>query len=146
MRTPAKRDSDLLHKLTNPRARSHLREVFFFGIVGVTATCTHYFCALVLVTILQFNVYVSNILGYLSAVMLSWFGHSFLSFRTAPSLERFKRFCLVSALTFSLSQGILFVAEDLFHWPAKYSLVVVVMSIPVISFVLNKFWVFRSIK
>ncbi|MGL4565081.1 MAG: GtrA family protein, partial [Halioglobus sp.] len=56
-------------------------QVLRFALVGAAATCTHYIVALI--SALHIHLYGANLLGYLAAVAISYFGHQRYSFRVA---------------------------------------------------------------
>jgi putative flippase GtrA len=124
-------------------SRETLRQLAMFGLVGVMATITHYLAALGCHEILGLGLHVSNLLGYACAVGVSYFGHGLLTFRVELNRRVLRRFVLVSIATFAASAGILAGLENQLQLPHRLSLAVVVMTIPLISFVLNKLWVYR---
>ncbi len=120
-----------------------VRQFFVFCVVGVIATLTHYLVALFFHELLAVNLYVCNLIGYVTAVVVSYCGHSRFTFRVALSQEIFRRFIIVSILTFIASEGILAVLENTLQLGHRISLAIVVLIIPLITFLLNKMWVFR---
>lgn len=132
----------MIRRLFNEH-RHHLREVVFFALVGLTATFTHYGIAVAINEWVLANVYVANLAGYSTAVLVSYFGHSILSFQVSFSRERFIKFCIASISTFLLSQVWLWVLQQIFPGYPKVTLFIVVISIPAISYLINKLWVFR---
>lgn len=123
--------------------RRVLRQVAVFGLVGVAATATHYVVALLCHEGAGVNLYFSNLAGYATAVAVSYVGHGVLTFQVRLSREVFRRFILVSVATFLASEGILAALEEQAGLPHRVSLAVVVLTIPAISFLLNKLWVYR---
>lgn len=123
--------------------KNNVKEVFFFGLVGVTATATHYLIALGCLKLIGINLYAANLLGYLSAVAVSFFGHSLLTFNVGVKIKFLGPFVLVSISTFLLSEGLLWVLEENIQIAPHISLAIVVTTIPIITYLLNKFWVYR---
>ena len=135
-----------------------IKQIATFGVVGVLATATHYFVALFLATggigfnqqsHLEIadttgflNVYLANLAGYLCAVSLSYFGHGIFTFKVALNKNVFKKFVVVSVSTFLLSEVMLTLLENVLKLAPQFSLAVVVMTIPILSFIVNKFWVY----
>lgn len=120
------------------------RQLVAFGCVGVLATLVHYFVALKLTEGLLLNIFLANVAGYLAAVLVSLYGHSVFTYRKKVDSLIAGRFFLVSIATLLVSQGILFVLEGYFKFSHRVSLAVVVSSIPLVSFFINKFWVYRA--
>lgn len=127
----------------SPEGLKLLRQLFFFGIVGVSATLTHYLVALCSHNYLGFSLYFANVSGYCAAVAISYFGHGKLTFQRQLKWPVFFRFVLVSLTTLGLSEGILWILLTQFTLHHAISLAIVVCTIPVITFILSKIWVFR---
>lgn len=123
--------------------REMLRQLVIFGLVGVAATLTHYSIALLSHEVLGLHLYVANPVGYICAVGVSFFGHGRWTFRVDLGMGVFRRFVIVSITTFLASQAILVGLEAGLDLPHRLSLGVVVLTIPLISFLLNKLWVYR---
>ena len=119
------------------------RQLFFFGLVGLLATATHYAVALFSHEYLGVSLYLANPVGYLCAVMVSYHGHGNVTFQHAMGHRVFIRFAVMSVTTFVLSEVLLVVLEQYAGISQRLSLLAVVLSIPVLSFLLAKLWVFR---
>ena len=123
-----------------------LKQFIIFGLVGILATLTHYLVALFFHESLAVNLYICNLFGYVTAVIVSYVGHSRFTFRVAFCKQVFQRFVIVSIFTFLTSEGILAILEHTLQLGHRFSLAVVVLTIPLITFLLNKIWVFRHPK
>lgn len=119
-----------------------LRQIASFACVGVMATLVHYCVALILVEVFLVVSYLANVGGYLCAVSVSLFGHSAFTYRKKVNRQIVKRFIVVSLSTLALSEGLLWVLQVGFAMPARYALAIVVACIPVVTFLVNKFWVY----
>lgn len=120
-----------------------LGEILRFGVVGVAATLVHYLtalAALALVPPLQ-----ANVIGFLTAVAVSWIGHSRWTFRTArvSGAARLPKFVATVIGGFSMSQGALWLVEHTDALPDVLALAVAVGVVPPTTYLLNKFWVFK---
>ncbi|MAN50853.1 MULTISPECIES: GtrA family protein [unclassified Marinimicrobium] len=120
-----------------------LRQLVCFGIVGVAATLTHYLMALSSHEGLGLNLYAANLLGYVTAMTVSFYGHGWLTFRVALTRATLQRFVVASVSTFLSSEILLWALETGTSLPHRITLSIVVISVPVVSFILNKFWVYR---
>jgi putative flippase GtrA len=121
-----------------------LRQVFYFGVVGISATLTNYFIAVLAFEYVGLNIYTSQFVGYIFAVTVSLFGHSKLTFQTQLTSSVFTRFMVVSLTTLVFSEILLLFIERLLVLSHRISLLIVVIIIPVITFLLSKLWVFRQ--
>ncbi|MBP6725306.1 MAG: GtrA family protein [Halioglobus sp.] len=121
-------------------------QVMRFALVGAAATCTHYIVALI--SAIHIPIYGANLLGYLAAVAISYFGHQRYSFRVAAEdvshQRQLPRFVAGSLGGLALSYLLLALMRDLVGAPNWLSLAVAVGLVPVYAFVLNKLWVFRA--
>lgn len=125
-------------------SREALRQLVVFGLVGIAATVTHYLIALGSHEGMGFSLYVANLAGYVCAVGVSYFGHGLLTFRVRLTPGVLGRFIVVSITTFLASEVILAGLQTGLKLPHRVSLAVVVLTIPLISFLLNKLWVYRN--
>jgi putative flippase GtrA len=136
------------HRSQSDKGPGGLRgEVLRFALVGAAATCAHYGVALLLAR--HLNLYGANLLGYLAAVAISYFGHQRYSFRVAPGdishQRQLPRFIAGSLGGLALSYLLLALMKDLLGAPAWLSLAVAVGLVPVYTFLFNKLWVFRTV-
>lgn len=120
-------------------------EAMRFAMVGVAATAAHYTVALLLAD--YGNVYGANLLGYLAAVAISYFGHQRVSFQLAPGdishRRQLPRFVLGSLGGLALSYLVLAIAAHLLGAPDWLALAAAVGLVPIYSFLFNKLWVFH---
>lgn len=121
-----------------------MRELVVFGIVGVLATLVHYVSALLFVEGVGLAELTANFLAYCLAVGVSYFGHAIFTFRAPVSKKGFLKFIVVSLTALALSQALLYTLGRLGWFGFRINMLVVVCSIPVFSFVMNKFWVYRA--
>lgn len=120
-----------------------MRQLLTFGGVGLIATLVHYCMAVALFSVLGVNILSANIVAYLTAVGVSFFGHSLLTFQVGLTKGNFFRFLVISGLCFASAQGLLLLLEYVAIAPSEINMVFVVLFIPIISYIINKFWVYR---
>jgi len=125
-----------------PLASNAILQLFIFGVVGVLATATHYVVALVCTEAMGISVYISNLFGYLVALPPPFFGYGTFTFRVRLSPQIFTRFCIASALTFLFSECLLGILATQYQMGHRLNLLLVVILIPMVTFVINKFWVY----
>lgn len=121
-----------------------MRELVVFGCVGIAATATHYLVAILLVELLGVSVLSANVGGYCGAVSVSYFGHSRLTFRVSPSKTRLIRYIVVSLCALLLSQLLLTFLTAKQWFPYRVNMALVVTTVPVASYLLSKFWVYKE--
>jgi putative flippase GtrA len=123
-----------------------LSQIFYFGAVGITATIVNYVAALIFHEQLSVSLYTAQLLGYCLAVTISLLGHSKFTFRSQLTFGVFFRFVVVSLSTLGLSEFLLLCLESLLAISHRFSLLIVVCTIPVITYILSKLWVFQESK
>ena len=115
-----------------------------FGLVGVAATVTYYVVSLTMT--LWMSVFWANLFGYGVAVFVSYYGHHRVTFAAARTAAGHRlamtRFAAATLLSLAASQGTLYFAVRVLSLPDWLGLAMVVMVVPLISFVLFQFWVF----
>ncbi|HRF45765.1 MAG TPA: GtrA family protein [Candidatus Competibacteraceae bacterium] len=115
-----------------------------FAIIGGTATVTHIITALALNEILGLPALTANFLAFTTAVLVSYWGnHSWTFSRQGQHDHYLPRFVVVALTGMVLNQIIVYTMVDLGHWSYRLALAIVVFMVPLITFTLNRLWVFE---
>jgi len=123
----------------------HGRQGLLFAVIGVAATTVHYVVALFFVHIpTSSSALLANLIGYVSAVFVSYFGHAKITFKAEVKLRSLGRFWASSISGFAASQLILYTLINHFDVNAKHALLFAILSIPLLSYIVSKYWVFRD--
>jgi putative flippase GtrA len=122
-----------------------VREVNAFALVGVTATACQVGVTLAAHRWLGAQPIVASLLGYLASVSLSYLGNSRLTFRR-PALHgpQFARFAAISLAGLGVNLGVVYLCTHILGWPLWMAMAPVVLTVPACTFVLSKFWAFRT--
>lgn len=120
-----------------------IRQLFCFGLVGAAATATHYLTALLGHEWLGINLYLANLLGYVTALSVSFVGHGWLTFQVSLTRARLARFVPASVSVFLASELLLWGLESATPLPHQATLLLVVATVPVATFLINRYWVYR---
>ena len=128
--------------------RAHLAatacEAMRFGAVGVCATLT-YVAVSLLTNRVGWPSYACSTLAYVTSAGVSYFGHGAFTFpSTAPHREKWPRFLTVSVLVYALTNLIVFIAMDILKQSFLISTLVIVLCIPLLTWIVSRVWVFRS--
>jgi putative flippase GtrA len=123
------------------------RELFWFGVVGVSALLVHFLLvSVVLVPAHLAPPLVANIIGFLLAFQVSYWGHRRLTFQAGHIAHRqaLPRFFAVSCLSFCVNEALYFIL--LHHTSLDYraALLLVLFTVAVLTFVLGKLWAFSG--
>ncbi|HEX6980809.1 MAG TPA: GtrA family protein [Alphaproteobacteria bacterium] len=115
-----------------------------FAAVGIAATLVHFLTVAVLIDGLGFPIAsVANVMGVVAGSSVSYFGNFFWTFRAeGRHVARVARFAIVYGLVFSLNGLIMLLATDIAGIPYMIPLVVSLCVTPVLTFLLNRHWVF----
>ncbi len=116
-----------------------------FGIIGVSATIVHYAVALLMNEFFGLPPLWSNLIAFLSAWPVSYFGNYFWTFgATGSHRESFVRFGVAAICGLLLSQFIVWVVAENMGFALRYALIPALLLVPVFSFAMSRFWVFAS--
>ncbi len=121
------------------------RQVGLFIVVGVAATLCNAAVAIAAQRLLGVAPLTASLIGYLSAVGISYLGNSLLTFRR-PVMHgpQFAKFVVISLVGFAINQTIVFLATSRLHWPLVVAEIPVVLIVPPSTFLMSKFWAFRE--
>lgn len=116
-----------------------------FGIVGILATILHLLAAYLANQIFELPPQLANFIGFLVAFFFSFIGHLRFTFSASGATSfYFPRFIGLSCMTLLLSSLIVYVTDEHLNWPFLASIVAVGFAVPLISFVVSKYWVFNA--
>lgn len=125
--------------------RGMKQELFWFGVIGISALLTHFLFVLVLVP-LGLHPLVANVFAYLLAFQVSYWGHRLKTFDAGHLAHRrtLPRFFAVASLSFLLNEALYFLL--LHYTPLDYrlALLIVLFAVAVVTFVLSRHWAFAG--
>jgi len=120
-----------------------LRQISTFALVGGAATAAHLGSALVANQYFGLPPLSSNLVGYTSAVLISYLGNARFTFKR-PTMNgaQFARFLAVSLLALALNQAIIYYCSIVLGWDFVWALIPVAIVVPLFSFVMSRVWAF----
>ena len=120
-----------------------IKQLTRFGIVGLTAAAIHYTTVVTVVTYTGMHPLMANIIGFIVAFQMSYWGHRVWTFRDtmATHREAFPKLMLVQAFAFMGNELLFFIFLQA-NLPYQLALVLVLTILPIFTFLMNKFWVF----
>lgn len=114
-------------------------EVLRFFIVGVFATITHISVASSFLYIFESaNPFISNLIGFLTAFFVSFFGHAWFTFRNKGSGSKF---LVTTIFGFAVNNACLYFALFL-DFQGVIAIAMSAMISPLTVFVMSKYWVY----
>lgn len=124
---------------------TELMRIVRFGLVGVSATVAHLGTWTLLVELWALNSVLASTLGVCVSFWISYFGHQMFSFGVERDHRAYLvRFLIGSAIAFALNISIVSANTYLLHWPYQVAQATLAVVIPATSYVLGRFWIFRS--
>lgn len=124
-------------------ARLVARQGAVFLVIGLAATAVHVTVALCARRFLHASPLAANFLGYGCAVGVSYIGNARWTFRAAHRNAQLGRFVVVSLAGLGLNQALTFLLTGVLRLPFAAALAVVVVAVPLFTFLLSRAWVFR---
>ncbi|WP_168201375.1 GtrA family protein [Qingshengfaniella alkalisoli] len=120
-------------------------EALRFGVIGVSATATHFLVLTAAVELLGIAAAIANGLAFLVAVMVTYFGQSYWVFRNpSHNLARLQKFISTAVGGMLANVGIMAVTVNILDLPYQLGFVVALLVVPIATFVISKFWVFAG--
>lgn len=120
-------------------------EVVRFVIIGAAATVVHMCVAFALYYGLNFAPLIANPIAFLIAWCVSYAGQFKWTFKDSGAKHKSSapKFFAVSVLSLILSQVVVWFTAEYLKLPFYLAMLCVVFSVPIVTFILSKFWVFR---
>lgn len=122
------------------------RSISWFTVIGIIAAAVHYVIAVGLEWSQIASPAYANILGFLFAFPVSYFGHRSFSFshQTSTHLHAFPRFFSVALLGFLANQTLVISALKFSILPFWLALGIVMVLIAVCTYLLSHHWAFKT--
>jgi putative flippase GtrA len=120
-------------------------EALRFGLVGIAGTMVHVTVCLLVAASFTIRSELANLAGFLAAVLVSYVGHSQYTFGV-KSEHRFQmpRFAALSLTGLLVSSAITWGVCTRFGGPIWLAMALTVVTVPTVTFIGAKFWVFAS--
>jgi len=138
----------ILERLPVPIGHIYRRHsaIFRFIIIGGLATIVHYVTALGGYHLFGLSPLWANFMAFCVAFNVTYIGNYFWVFEADTDHKKSLVKSLVVSLTgLALSQFIVWVLTEKAGAPFHITLIAAVMLVPMVTFSLNRFWVFRSV-
>jgi putative flippase GtrA len=113
-----------------------------FGLVGVGVTGLHVIVVVALIEAWRVAPVRANAVAFLCATLASYLANTLWSFRHRLQPQSFVRFLVISVAGFCATLGISGAAQTLgVHYAV--GLAAIVVTVPVLSFILHRTWTYR---
>jgi len=114
-------------------------------VVGCSAAATHWLSAVICVAWFDIRPFIANFVGWSIAVVLSFLGHYFLTFKHQEKtlFPAARRFLVISASGFAINELAFVVLLQATPIPYYWLLAMILVVIAFLTFVLSRYWAFR---
>lgn len=122
-----------------------LMQIIRFGVVGTIASAIHFSIVVSLVELGLFTPLNANIIAFIFAFQASYWGHRTWTFRGTVVYHHvaMTRLLLVACTNLAANQGLFYIFLNYVKLPYIIALLVTLAILPVLTFTLGKFWIFR---
>lgn len=127
------------------RTTAELGRVVRFVVVGVMSTLTYFVIALGCSGVLGISTIASSFIGQIVAAFTSYFGHKSFTFAVSGGhRQHMTRFVLIAVpFGFGLNAVLSWTAADLLRLRAPYVFGIVAITLPIATYILNRWVVFN---
>ena len=124
----------------------NVSELAKFAVVGVAASAAHYLLLFAGVEWLAISPVIANGFAFLTALLVTYSGQSLWVFRAQSNhgLGQATRFSVSVAAGFLANVAIMFAATKMFGLDYRIGFLFCLATVPALSFLVNKLWVFRA--
>jgi putative flippase GtrA len=124
--------------------KGHWREILAFAIVGISATSTHYFTALMLIEWFHVDLHLANFWGFSAAFGVSYLGQSIFTFKSRLSWPKLVKYFILAVSNYFISAMTLEFLSNYLNLSHRIALLIVVMLLPLMSYFISKKFIFKS--
>lgn len=126
--------------------QTHTQSISWFTIIGIIAAAVHYIVAVGLEWNHLLPATQANIIGFLTAFPVSYFGHRKLSFssQSATHKQAFPRFLAVALAGFIANQSLVIGTLRFTQLPFWLVLGFIMVVIAISTYLLSRYWAFKG--
>ena len=121
------------------------RTAFCYGAIGVLGTIIHFGTLFLLVEHADFTPLIASTIGFVFTVVVSYLFNYYWTFAAASAhRSTFLRYLVVSLTGLTLNAIVLQAGLSLLDLHYTYAQAMVILIIPVVNYLLNRFWTFNN--
>jgi putative flippase GtrA len=123
-----------------------LKQIMRFGIVGTTAAMVNLSIVIFIVQCGWLQPLYANVIAFFIAFQVSYFGHRYWTFSKTIAAHKsaIPKLLLVSGSNFIANEGLFYFFLNVMKIPYPLALLIVLATLPVVTFTLGKLWIFRE--
>jgi len=124
-------------------ARREVLRILRFGGVGIVATLTYVVVTTALIELLAASIMTATVIGNLTAILVSYFGHLHVTFQVPPYHRIFlPRFLFTAAVGMLINVGIAWLFSVVFAIPYQAIIAIVLVALPLASYLVSRYWIY----
>lgn len=112
-----------------------------YGLVGAVSTFIHFLFAFIYIYSINTSVFQSNVIGFLMAYVFSYLMQSKYVFEQGINIEKAVKYLIVQ---FSVLLAAIIISNLFESYNSYIKTVIVVILLPLITFIIHKFWTFKG--
>ncbi|MGM0613691.1 MAG: GtrA family protein [Bacteroidota bacterium] len=121
------------------------RELFLYGVIGGASAAIDFGIYTLLTSYMDMHYQTSNVISVLCGIVNSFMLNSHFNFKTKDNLgKRFLYFLSIGMLGLLISAGGLYIGVDLLSMKELWAKLVLIPTVALIQFLLNKYYTFRK--
>ena len=120
----------------------HLTQLLRFSVTGLGATAIHICVAVVAIERLEFVPGLANGVALVMATIFSYVANTYWSFGARSNVLVLTRYWTIASIACFLAVSLSSIADYL-HWHYLIGILLVVLVVPVFSFLLHKYWTYN---
>ncbi len=122
-----------------------LRQIATFGAAGVIATLVHVVIGVSLNRLAGLPPFTANLIAFPAATCVTLLSNSRLTFKGhGGGAQSFAKGLATVLFGLALNQIIVVIVADMLGYPYEIALIVIIATVPAVTFLLFKFWAFRG--
>lgn len=129
----------------SPKSKTTLLGLIKFAITGGVTTVAHVVSGLAAHHFLGLDPFTANLVAFFVGFLVGYFGHKTFSFNSPSKIQQsMPRFFLLTIANLVLNQTIVVIVSIWLGYPYWLSLAIMVVTVPMSTYLLSRFWVFRD--
>ena len=116
-----------------------------FSIIGALATLVHWSVVVFLYNTFSISPLIANFLGYLVAVIVSFYGHRTWVFLASDSIKTRVKYVSISLSALALQQLLIYISIDRILLRFEILMILIIGITAIYSFLLMERWAFKKI-
>ena len=115
-------------------------KIIRYAVIGGISTCIHFSISYVFLYFVTPSLYLANIVAFLIAYLFSYTMQSRFVFKHSMNIQKASKYFFVQLMVLFLS----LIFSSLFSYNSYIKTVIVIICMPLITFLIHTFWTFKE--